>query len=473
MPGRGVDWYGIAIFRTVGSGYHTPGSARYGTGALAFRNVDIVVAETGTAPTQTWDSDAVASLQRRTVGVLAAAQVLGGIGTGAVAAVGALLAADLATESLSGLSSAGSVVGSALIAMPVARVMQEKGRRAGLQLAYVAGIIGTLIVVLGAILEFFPIAMVGVILTGGGMAAGLQSRYAATDLSTPQRRGRSLSTVVWATTVGSVLGPNLASPVGHLVEKFGVPALAGPYLLTGLVFLVAGILISVMLHPDPLLVARDIRVASGDASAAHPRQKRPVMEVFAQIRSIPAALLGLCSVVVGHAVMVSIMSMTPVHLQHDGASLEIVGVIISAHITGMYVASPLVGIGVDRYGRRPVMLVGTMILLLACAFAGTATGHETIQLGIGLALLGLGWSCTLIAGSTLLSESIPIADRPEAQGTTDLLMGVAGASAGLLSGLVVGFGSYGLLAIIASLVVFSLVGMALRPGALQIRPATG
>jgi MFS family permease len=168
--------------------------------------------------------------------------------------------------------------------------------------------------------------------------------------------------------------------------------------------------------------------------------------------------------------MVSIMAMTPVHLQHDGASLEVVGVIISAHITGMYVASPLVGIGVDRYGRRPVMLIGALILLAACAFAGTATGHETVQLGIGLGLLGLGWSCTLIAGSTLLTESVPVEDRPAAQGTTDLLMGIAGASAALLSGVVVGVGSYGLLAIISAVVVAPLVMGALRPSTL--RPGT-
>jgi MFS family permease len=415
-----------------------------------------------------WQPADIAAAQRRTVGVLAAAQVLGGLGTGAVAAVGALLAADLATESLSGLSSAGSVVGSALLALPVSRTMEQKGRRAGLLLAYATGVIGTLIVVIGAVAHSFPLAMVGVVLTGGGMTAGLQSRYAATDLSTPQRRGRSLSTVVWATTVGSVLGPNLASPTGTMAEKIGVPELAGPYLLTGAVFVVAGVLISLLLRPDPLLTARAIRVAAGDTGAGTARVKRSVAATFAQIRSIPAALLGLVSVVVGHAVMVSIMSMTPVHLQHDGASLEVVGVIISAHITGMYVASPLVGIAVDRYGRRPVMLTGALVLLAACAFAGTATGHETVQLGIGLGLLGLGWSCTLIAGSTLLTESVPLEDRPAAQGTTDLLMGIAGASAALLSGVVVGVGSYGLLAIISALAVMPLAVGALRQSTLRV-----
>ena len=417
-----------------------------------------------------WQPSEIAAAQRRTVGVLAASQVLGGLGTGAVVAVGALLAADLATESLSGLSSAGSVIGAALLALPVSRLMERKGRRAGLQLAYLAGVIGTLIVVLGAIVNSFPLAMVGVVLTGGGMAAGLQSRYAATDLSTPQRRGRSLATVVWSTTVGSVAGPNLASPTGRVAEEIGVPELAGPYLLTGLMYVVAGVLISLLLRPDPLLTARAIRIEAEEAGAGRTNVKRSLAATFAQIRSIPAALLGLVSVVVGHAVMVSIMAMTPVHLQHDGASLEVVGVIISAHITGMYVASPLVGIGVDRYGRRPVMLIGALILLAACAFAGTATGHETVQLGIGLGLLGLGWSCTLIAGSTLLTESVPVEDRPAAQGTTDLLMGIAGASAALLSGVVVGVGSYGLLAIISAVVVAPLVMGALRPSTL--RPGT-
>jgi len=417
-----------------------------------------------------WQPSEIAAAQRRTVGVLAASQVLGGLGTGAVVAVGALLAADLATESLSGLSSAGSVIGAALLALPVSRLMERKGRRAGLQLAYLAGVIGTLIVVLGAIVNSFPLAMVGVVLTGGGMTAGLQSRYAATDLSTPQRRGRSLATVVWATTVGSVAGPNLASPTGRVAEEIGVPELAGPYLLTGLMYVVAGVLISLLLRPDPLLTARAIRIEAEEAGAGRTNVKRSLAATFAQIRSIPAALLGLVSVVVGHAVMVSIMAMTPVHLQHDGASLEVVGVIISAHITGMYVASPLVGIGVDRYGRRPVMLIGALILLAACAFAGTATRHETVQLGIGLGLLGLGWSCTLIAGSTLLTESVPVEDRPAAQGTTDLLMGIAGASAALLSGVVVGVGSYGLLAIISAVVVAPLVMGALRPSTL--RPGT-
>src|SRR5215210_8939711 len=160
-----------------------------------------------------------ADAQRRVVRVLAAAQIFGGVGVAAGAAVGALLAADLSSDEFSGLASAASVVGAALIAIPVSRVMDRHGRRPGLLLAYAIGLVGALTIVAGASLGWFPLALLGLVLTGGGTTATLQSRYAATDLASPARRGRSLSTVVWATTLGSVLGPNLASPMGRVAER--------------------------------------------------------------------------------------------------------------------------------------------------------------------------------------------------------------------------------------------------------------
>jgi MFS family permease len=422
-----------------------------------------------------------ADAQRRVIRVLATAQVLGGIGTAAGAAVGALLAADLASESLSGLSSAASVIGSALIAIPVSRIMQRRGRRPGLLFAYLVGVAGAIVIVIGALLDLFPLALLGVVATGGGTTAGLQSRYAATDLAAPDRRGRSLAAVVWATTVGSIVGPNLASPMGSLASSIGIPRLAGPFLLTAAVYAGAALIISLLLRPDPLLTARGTltepaahraahRAARQHRAASSPPRPGLMREALGTIHGSPTAMLGLASVVIGHAVMVAIMSMTPVHLQHEGASLEIVGIIISAHITGMYIASPLVGAATDRYGRQPVMVAGGSLLLAACAFAGTATGHAHVQLGIGLSLLGLGWSCTLIAGSTLVTESVPVEERPGVQGATDLLMGIAGASAGLLSGLVVGFGSYALLSVIAACLVVPLVLRAMRP--VTVRTAT-
>jgi len=403
--------------------------------------------------------------QRRTVRVLAAAQVLGGVGVASGIAVGALLVTELGSESLSGLAAAAVVIGAALIAVPVARVMDVHGRRRGLLLAYAVGITGAALIIAGAVLRVLPVVLVGLVLSGGGTAAGLQSRYAAADLATPQHRGRSLATVVWATTVGSVLGPNLIQPMGDLAAAVHLPRLAGPYLLAAVAFAVAAIVIQTRLRPDPLLAARAASARIAAAASAPPPSRRSVPAVLAGLATVPSALLGLVTMAAGHAVMVGVMSMTPVHLHHGDASLRVIGFVISGHIAGMYIASPLVGMLSDRFGRHRVILAGCLTLLTALVIAGTATGHESTQLAAGLFLLGLGWSCTLIAGSTLLTEAVPLAERPSVQGTADLVMGVAGASAGLLSGLVVGLGSYGLLNLLAALLIIPVAVLALRDAA--------
>jgi MFS family permease len=395
--------------------------------------------------------------------VLATAQVLGGVGVASGVAVGALLAADLGTESLSGLASSSSVVGAAFVAVPVARVMDAHGRRPGLLIAYAVGIVGALLVVTGAVIESFVVALCGMVLTGGGSAAGLQSRYAATDLAEPDRRARSLAVVVWATTVGSVLGPNLAQPMGDVADGVNLPRLAGPYVLTVSAFAAAALTIALLLRPDPLRLARD-KAATARQGPLRQRPRRSLRRVIAHIASIPSAALALSAMAAGHAVMVGVMSMTPLHLQHGDASLRIIGLVISVHITGMYIASPLVGIVSDRFGRHRVIAAGGVILLAAFLTSGTASGHDAARLAIGLFLLGLGWSCTLVAGSALLTEAIALEDRPNVQGTADLLMGVAGASGGVLAGVVVGYGSYGLLNVIASLLIVPLIVFALRLG---------
>lgn len=407
-------------------------------------------------------------VQKRVLIVLSIAQILGGIGVAAGAAVGALLAADLSSDSFSGFSAASYVVGAALIAIPVSRLMDERGRRPGLMLAYGFGILGATIVVTAATIESFPLVLVGLILSGGGMTATLQSRYAASDLAPAARRGRDLSIVVWATTIGSVLGPNLSAPMGRFADSIGIPKLAGPYLLSMVVFSIAACAVFTFLRPDPLIEARSLEAAATGVKT-HQRVKRSMRSALETISITPAAKLGLASVILGQAVMTSVMSMTPVHLRHSDASLRVIGLVISVHIAGMYAASPLVGWGVDRVGRKPVIATGCVILLASFAIAGTATGHESTQLGIGLTMLGLGWSCTMIAGSTLLTDAIPIPQRPNVQGTADVMMGFGGATAGLLAGLVVSLGSYALLTVITTALILPLLMITLLA---QPRPQT-
>jgi MFS family permease len=177
------------------------------------------------------------------------------------------------------------------------------------------------------------------------------------------------------------------------------------------------------------------------------------------IREYPIALFAIASVAIGHLAMVSIMVMTPVHMAHSDASLRIIGLVISVHVLGMYAFSPLVGSLSDRLGRVRVIQIGIITLLLSTIISGKAAADDAYTLGIGLFLRGLGWSCTLIAGSAYLSESVDTEFRASSQGASDLVMNLAGAGGGALAGVIIGTLSYGWLCLAAAIPV-SLLGVA-------------
>jgi MFS family permease len=400
----------------------------------------------------------IALLQRRTLGLLCGTQVIGGMGVAIGLSVGALLAARLAGTGLSGLAQSAAVVGGALMAVPATRVMTVWGRRAGLALAYLVGGLGSVLIVVAAATTWVPLLFVGMLLFGSGTTANLQARYAAVDLAAPERRAREMSLVVWATTIGSVAAPNFASLADDATSRFGLPVLSGPFAFSAVAFALAAVILLVFLRPDPLLTAR--RLSS--LEAAPRRSFRPALTA---VLGLPAARLGMAASAVGHVVMVGVMSMTPVHLgtyHGDADVLRVVGIVLSLHIAGMYALSPIVGLLADRLGRRQVILGGAGVLLAACALAGTA-GHSTVRLSVGLFLVGLGWSCTMVAGSTLLSESVPDEVRPAAQGLSDLVMGLAGASAGALAGFLVELSGYATLNLLAAIATVPLIALALRP----------
>lgn len=427
---------------------------------------DAMVTDLGAPPGERLD---LVRIQRRTLRLLFFTQIIGGIGVTIGISVGALLAARLGGTGISGLAQSSGVVGGALLAVPITRIMNARGRRPGLALAYVAGALGGVLVVVAAVAGWVPLLFLGMLLFGGGTAANLQARYTAVDLAEPARRGRQLSLIVWATTIGAVAAPNFAALADGALHGFGLPPLSGPFAFSAAAFVVAAVVLLVFLRPDPLLTARRAAGRTPESTAGRTPGKaatggglRPALRVVADR---PAARLGIAAVAMGHLVMVGVMAMTPVHLgetHSDADVLRIVGIVLSLHIAGMYALSPVVGWLTDRLGRRPVILGGIALLLAACAVAGTA-GHDTPQLSVGLILLGLGWSGTMVAGSTLLSESVPVEVRPAAQGLSDLVMGLAGASAGALSGFVVQLAGYPVLNLLAAVATVPLIALALRP----------
>ncbi|MFC9337564.1 MFS transporter [Streptomyces sp. NPDC057020] len=398
------------------------------------------------------------ALRRRVQAVLLATQILGGLGIATGVALAAVLARDVSgSEALSGLASTATVAGPALLAMPLAALMASRGRRAGLVLAYLIGAVGAGVAVLGAVADSFPLLLLGLVGFGAGSSANLAARFAAADLAEPDRRARAISTVVWATTIGAVLGPNIAAPAGKSVAGLGIPATAGPFVWAAGVFVIAAAVVAVLLRPDPLLTARALH-ETGAGEAPEERSLRAGMKA---VRESPKARLAVVTVAGSHTAMVSIMSMTPVALTHHGADIQLIGLVISGHIAGMYAFSPLMGWLSDRLGRLSVIGLAVGLIGVAALVAGTA-GPSHGRTALGLFLLGLGWSAGLVSGSALLTDSVPQAARAAVQGLSDFIMNTAAGVGGLAAGLIVAQAGYGPLNAIAACLLLPMAALAIR-----------
>ncbi len=399
------------------------------------------------------------AVQRRVIGTLVASQMLGGVGVASGVAVGSLLAEDVSgSAEFAGLGGTFQVLGAAVIAIPMARLMAQRGRRPGLTLGYGLGTVGAALMITAGVVRSFPLLLLGSVLFGGATAANSQARYAAADLAEDAHRGRDLSVVVWATTVGAVLGPNLVGVAGRVASGVGIPSLTGAFVFSLAGFVLAGLLLTLRLRPDPLLVARErARAAAPDDPVERPHGS--VVRGIRVVTARPAALLGLVAVALGHVTMVSVMVMTPLHMHHGGSTLRLIGLVISIHILGMYAFSPLVGMAVDRVGGRPVVALGSVVLVAAALLAAQAPVGWSPGLALGLFLLGVGWSCTLVSGSTLIAGAVPVAERAGAQGASDLAMGLAGGLGGAVAGVVVGQIGYAALGLGAALVAVA-IGLA-------------
>jgi MFS family permease len=337
------------------------------------------------------------------------------------------------------------------MAIPLSKLTQRGGRRLGLSVGYTVGLIGAAFAIFGGSQRILFAMLLGTFLVGAASATGYQARFAATDLADDSNRSRQLSYVVWGSTIGAVTGPNLMGPSGALAEALGLPKLVGPYILAFVTLGMGALVIRLFLKPDPYLTAANLRPQSEEHHELLSARK-----TLKLIRQNPTALFAIAAIAIGHVAMVSVMVMTPIHMAHVDVTLTVIGLVISIHIVGMYAFSPIVGSLSDRLGRRWVIQAGVIILLASCLVSGLADAHNSIQLGFGLFLLGLGWSCTLIAGSALLSESVETELRPSSQGASDLLMNLMGAGGGAIAGVVIGTLGYGWLCLFAAVPILIL-----------------
>lgn len=459
-----------------------------------------------------------ARIQRRAVRTLSIAQVFSGLGAGSTLALGSILAVELSgSEAWAGSVNTALTLGTAAAAMPLSRLAVLRGRRVALTTGLGAAIAGSALMVAAVLSSLFPLLLAGSLLVGVATAVNLQARFAVTDLADPRRRGRDLSLVVWAITVGAVAGPNMVGPGAVLAGWLGIAAQAGPFLISAAGMALGAAVVGAGLRPDPLLVRQSIDgarrdpsgapappgpsdlpgpttaqppaddaaagLAAAGTSAARPtlagppagdpaerrrrtRRRSGWAEGLEIVRTHPTAAAAVIAVAAAHGVMVGIMSMTPLHLQHHAGAaaghpdtIAFIGFTLSLHIAGMYALSPLMGWLTDRFGPARALAAGLAVIL--CSVLLTALlASSTPAVAAGLVLLGIGWSAATVSGSTLLVSALTPAQRVPAQGFSDTTMSLAGAVCAAASGPVMGrIGYPGLSTVAAVLALLALTAL--------------
>ncbi|MEU1181071.1 MFS transporter [Streptomyces sp. NPDC005820] len=400
---------------------------------------------TSTAPDTSAGAVARSEAQRRVLAALVSSQILSGAGLAAGITVGALLAQDmLGATDLAGLPSALFTAGSALAAVTIGRISQARGRRPGLAAGYLTGAIGSAGVITAAVTDSPVLLFIALFVYGAGTATNLQARYAGADLAAPTHRARAVSTVLVATTLGGVVGPNLAAPTGAFAATLGIPALAGPFLLSGTAYALAALVLAVRLRPDPLLLARSLDLERERGTAG------------AKTRG-PGLIPGALTMILTQLVMVAIMTMTPVHMHDHGHGTAASGLVIALHVAAMYLPSPLTGRLVDRHGPTVVAAASGLTLLAAGITAAAAPADSVALLALALALLGLGWNLGLVSGTAMITDAVPLATRARTQGMVDVSIAIAGATGGLSSGLVVAAAGFPVLALTGGLLALAVL----------------
>ncbi|TDO13188.1 sugar phosphate permease [Bacillus subtilis] len=377
------------------------------------------------------------ALYKRTLFVVSISQIFGGAGLAAGVTVGALIAQQmLGTDAFAGLPSALFTLGSAGSALFVGRLSQRYGRRTGLSAGFVIGGLGAIGVIIAAIINSIFLLFTSLLIYGAGTATNLQARYAGTDLANNKQRATAVSITMVFTTFGAVAGPSLVNVMGNFALSIGVPSLAGPFILAAAAYILAGVVLFIMLRPDPLVIARTIEATNPEPS------DKGHLETTEHTENKRGIIVGAAIMVLTQIVMVAIMTMTPVHMSHHGHGLGAVGLVIGFHIGAMYLPSLVTGVLVDKLGRTAMAIASGTTLLLAGLMAAFASGDSMVLLVIALSLLGLGWNFGLISGTALIVDSTETATRAKTQGTVDVLIALSGAAGGALSGMIVAGSSF-------------------------------
>lgn len=391
----------------------------------------------------------------RTLIIVCIAQLFSGAGLAAGLTVGALIAQQmLGLGAFAGVPVTMLTIGSAFAAYFIGRGSNRWGRRSGLTFGFLVGAIGAVGVILATSINHVALLMISLFLYGSGMATNLQARYAGTDLAQKTQRATAISIAMVSTTVGVIIGPNLLEPMGRVALKLQLPVLSGVFILSALSFLVASAIIFIFLRPDPLKLSKAIHQQTNNDTLE--QQKIDVAD-----DNRKGIAVGTTILLLNQLVMVAIMTMTPIHMEQHGHQLHHIGLVLSIHMGSMYLPSLFTGILIDKLGRTKMAMASGLILIAAAITTAFAPGDSLALIIVGLSLLGLGWNCGLISGTALIVDSTAPSTRAKKQGTVDVFIALAGASGGMLSGVIVATHSFTVLSIAGAVLALAFISITL------------
>lgn len=392
-------------------------------------------------------------MARKITLTLFTAMSLGSAGFLVAATVNTIVGAEISgNPAWAGLPAAFFTLGTAVSAFLLGFAMDRFGRRMGMVIGLVLGLFGTMLAGVAIGIISFPIFLLGMAFSGAARAALQLGRFAAAEVHPPEQRGRAISNVVIGGTVGAVLGPWLAGPMGQWALGAGYQEMLGPYVASFVLIVLATIVVFIFLRPDPRDLGKDV-------AELYPEDipDEGQVRTFSQIIRIPAGAVAVTAMVLSQAVMVMLMGITALYMKDNNHELFGISLVISSHTFGMYAFSIFSGQLTDRWGRGPVILTGAVGLILACLLAPISP--DLAPLAISLFLLGLGWNFCYVGGSSLLSDQLTTSERSKTQGTNDLLVGLATALGSFISGLIFaawGFGMVGLIGAALAVIPFGM-----------------
>jgi len=394
-------------------------------------------------------ADAPLSLQQRLLATLFTSQSIFNAATTVSFTVLPIAAVALTNnEAVAGLPSTVTLIARTAVALPIGWLMDRVGRRLGISFGLAASVVGLGLSAFAIMQGSFLLFLAGAFINGLGRGTGEQSRYAAADIVPPARASNAIATVVFAGTVGSVLGPFLNTPAQGMAERVGLDALSGPYFLAAALTAIALVITFTMLRPDPATLSRH-REAQMPAST---QIKKSLRELF----SSSTVQLAVVALAISQLVMSMIMIITPLHMTHQHHSTHAIEWVIAVHILGMFALSNVTGRMVVRYGAFFMIAMAGLVLGAAAILAPLA--QSAWMLGAALFLLGLGWNFGFVSGSALLANSFSGPDKGQAQGAAETFVAAAAAAGSFAIGPSFAWGGYVAVSMIGLAFVLAMMG---------------